>query len=296
MVYIAAPAPAAACSSTEARARTTRMRWQSAGRLVLAALPRIWSRLQHSRTLAPEANTDAVPGHHDYLRKLRVGVTANGRILTRSLTTSRVRTSAAAAQHVMASGAIQLERSEDETEVAFHLQGDASLHTEEAMRQRLALRTHPGVVAALQRYWDAALCSLMHQVERGSGAGVNEGGGSSRPPVLHREGYAIMLRRLYRVMMGAWDADDAERAIAEDWANDARGGETLTRELFMDALVRYHTHANPLVDTLMLATPSSALLASIASYKHTPAYGPTGRPHAYHTYNNHMPDPPSAMP
>ena len=47
-----------------------------------------------------------------------------------------------------ASGAVQLERTESEAELAYHLQGDASLNTQEALARRCcvveALAAYPG--------------------------------------------------------------------------------------------------------------------------------------------------------
>lgn len=44
-----------------------------------------------------------------------------------------------------------------------------------------------------------------------------------------------MLRRIYRVMIKAYDEADADRAIAQDWLNDTKGAETLNRKRFCDA-------------------------------------------------------------
>ena len=45
---------------------------------------------------------------------------------------------------------------------------------------------------------------------------------------LHREGHALMLRRLYRVMIKEVDPIDCERCISEDWERDTKGKGELT--------------------------------------------------------------------
>eukprot|EP00900_Chrysochromulina_parva_P019804 jgi/Chrpa1/27825/Chrysochromulina_OHIO_Genome00027127-RA len=106
--------------------------------------------------------------------------------------------------------------------VEYWQQGDASLATKEKMEARQALRHHKVVLEALQMYWEAAQRSL-------------HSGGDPSANELHQEGHALMLRRIYRVMIKDFDPDECERSIAEDWARDTKGKETLSRKLFCDA-------------------------------------------------------------
>ena len=115
-----------------------------------------------------------------------------------------------------------VENAADLENVAFWQQGDASLATKEKLAERQALRYHPLVLDALQKYWEAAQRSL-------------QSGGDPSANELHREGHALMLRRIYRVMIKDFDPADCERCIAEDWARDAKGKDTLTRKSFCDA-------------------------------------------------------------
>lgn len=77
------------------------------------------------------------------------------------------------------------------------------------------------MLEALQAFWEAAQRSV-HS-------------GDPDSDELHQEGHAIMLRRIYRVMIKQFDAADAEKTIAEDWKSDSKGAPTLSRRRFCDA-------------------------------------------------------------
>ena len=113
----------------------------------------------------------------------------------------------------------------DESElenVEFWQQGDVSLATKDKLAQREELRYHPRVLEALQSFWEAAQRSL-------------QSGGDASASELHREGHAIMLKRIYRVMIKHFDQDDCDRCIADDWKRDTKGKDVLTRKAFCDA-------------------------------------------------------------
>ena len=44
-----------------------------------------------------------------------------------------------------------------------------------------------------------------------------------------------MLKRVYRIMIKEFNAEEAESAIAQDWERDSRGTGGLSRKLFCDA-------------------------------------------------------------
>ena len=134
-----------------------------------------------------------------------------------------------------------IEKASSVTEVKSHAelkslpywaQGDAALYTDSALKARFKLRTHPLVVAELERWWATAVRSI-----KGRGS---EQGALSRPfdldpecVELEKRDYLKVLRRLYKALLG--EALD-KQAADEDWRNDARGGRTMSSQLFMDAL------------------------------------------------------------
>ena len=105
-------------------------------------------------------------------------------------------------------------------------QGDVSLATEEKLLQRQKLRWDRRVLEVLQAFWEAAVNSLRLAHEACDGDETT----------LHREGHALMLRRIYRVMIKDYDPQSAESAIGEDWERDAKGGGRLSRRHFGDAI------------------------------------------------------------
>ena len=50
--------------------------------------------------------------------------------------------------------------------VGKHLQGDMSMYTNDALNKRMALRRHPGIAAAIQRWWGATPKSNRHMVAK----------------------------------------------------------------------------------------------------------------------------------
>lgn len=45
-----------------------------------------------------------------------------------------------------------------------------------------------------------------------------------------------IMRRLYRAVLRTYDEDDANAEIECDWQRDARGQESISRQLFLDAI------------------------------------------------------------
>ena len=128
------------------------------------------------------------------------------------------------ARQALTSGLVvhAVEDEADLAEIEYWRQGDASMATAEKIAQRQALRYDRHVLEALQALWEAAQRSL-------------QSGGDVYADALHAEGHALMLRRVYRVMLKDFDAADCERCIADDWERDAKGKSTLTRKHFGDA-------------------------------------------------------------
>jgi hypothetical protein len=108
----------------------------------------------------------------------------------------------------------------------FWRQGDVSLHTEDVMKQRLALKQDPEVTEALHVFWLAVLRSVQ------SGDEAHEDASTT----LHEEGYHIVFSDIYRALLEEWDPKDAHETIAEEWEEDTRGEGDLTRIGFYDCM------------------------------------------------------------
>ena len=161
--------------------------------------------------------------HSEYIQKLRKGVKGSPAVAAFNLHANARRATDEAHQLMAAGGIVtSVDDAAELEKVEYWQQGDASLATKEKMEARQALRHHKVVLEALQMYWEAAQRSL-------------HSGGDPSANELHQEGHALMLRRIYRVMIKDFDPDECERSIAEDWARDTKGKETLSRKLFCDA-------------------------------------------------------------
>ena len=171
----------------------------------------------------PPRRGGSVQQHSGYIDKLRTGVKGMGALVAFDIKAS-TRTAAVEAEQLLDAGGVvtSVDDAADLEKTEYWQQGDASLATKEKMEARQALRYNKHVLAALQLYWEAAQRSL-------------HSGGDPSANELHQEGHALMLRRIYRVMIKDFDPADCERCIAEDWARDAKGKDLLTRKAFCDA-------------------------------------------------------------
>ena len=201
----------------------------------------VWRSLQRASCLNDAADGADASSGSKYLSMLRVGTMSR---LPAQAVLCRVRADASAAKaaqqmHDDASVVLETEQGE---RVAYHLQADEAVNTREAFAQRAALRTDPTVVKGLHRFWLVAqlsvrrpeLCDVAGETQ-GDGLAVKVraagAGASGEPPALSKEeaadvlaiesldegGYAMMMRRVYRVLLEEWDEDDAAAAIAEDY-------------------------------------------------------------------------------
>ena len=190
------------------------------------SLQAVSSTLVGSKTLKPPKPPRGGGGtrqHSEYIQKLRKGVKGSPAVAAFNLHANARRATDEAHQLMAAGGIVtSVDDAAELEKVEYWQQGDASLATKEKMEARQALRHHKVVLEALQLYWEAAQRSL-------------HSGGDPSANELHQEGHALMLRRIYRVMIKDFDPDECERSIAEDWARDTKGKETLSRKLFCDA-------------------------------------------------------------
>ena len=188
------------------------------------SLAKMKKRLTTSRALGvgPSSGKGGPISSHDrYMAKLRAGARLEGGGVLHMM---GVKTKVKDAKDMAQSGLVMtaVESEKELAKLEMWQQGDVSLATEEKVRERQALRHDRRVLEALQAFWEAAQRSL-------------HSGGDPNANDLHQEGHAIMLRRIYRVMIKGYDPVDAEKTIAEDWKNDSRGADTLSRKRFMDA-------------------------------------------------------------
>lgn len=211
----------------------SKQQWKRAGRVVMAVAG-MADRL-HSSTVLGAGGVGVVIAqsgykrHSMYLSKLRRGVRIatvlnSGAVHQRALAHERALEQSLAisqGQVIMeATTAAELEA------IPMYMQGDANLATTEKMEQRQKLRFDRRVGEVLHEWWEAAL---------GSVEPIENGRGEADTPSLSREGHAMMLQRVYRVMLKDFDAEDCSRSIAEDWAHDSKGMGELQRRAFGDA-------------------------------------------------------------
>ena len=107
-------------------------------------------------------------------------------------------------------------------------QGDDALYTDDAMRQRAAVRHNPEVLEYLHLWWTTALNSMKRSKAKAVGA-VGE-------PRLSKQYYVVMMKKMYKAMIEEYDEEDAGECAEEDWEHDAGGADTLSREGFCDAI------------------------------------------------------------
>ena len=106
-------------------------------------------------------------------------------------------------------------------------QGDDALYTDDAMRQRAAVRHNPEVLEYLHLWWTTALNSMKRSNAKALGGGE---------PRLSKQYYVVMMKKMYKAMIEEYDEEDAEECAEEDWEHDAGGADTLSREGFCDAI------------------------------------------------------------
>ena len=94
--------------------------------------------------------------------------------------------------------------------------GNASFETPEMKAARAAMRNHPRVAAALNRWWDATDLD-------GNGA-------------IDREEYIELGKALYRVMIADGNEAEAYKSAVADWEEDSNGGTEMDGECFKQAI------------------------------------------------------------
>lgn len=202
-----------------------KQRWRQAGFYAKAAASlRTCIALTERRQAGPSSH---FRGHGTYLRKLRVGVRMKAHVLTGALSNARVNVQKQESERMILEGRVVVETRPEDAPTEFWQQGDASMYTKDALRQREALRRHPLVTQSLSVYWETAVRSM--QAHRDAAPDL-------AAPSVGFHSYTNMLRNIYKSLLDEWDPQDAEEAIAEDWERDRRGSDGLNRQMLMDSL------------------------------------------------------------
>ena len=107
-------------------------------------------------------------------------------------------------------------------------QADPKMHTEESLRQRRYLKeAHPsrffGLAEALEAWWLSMTTN--------SGA-----------TIVTKHEYVMLCCKIYKVLNGSWDADDALRHAEEDWERDSKGEHEMNRDRFTDGIFQLADH------------------------------------------------------
>lgn len=218
-------------------ARARRNHWETLRRLhSRSVIIRRWLRMEQASSdilemlsRASVLQVDQVPWrsatHSVYLQKLRLGTRAAAATNEARLTAAAGMMAKQAVTDVAQGAAVVSVASEAEaSQLELWQQGDESLYTAEKLQARMRLRRDRRVGAALQMWWETAQQSYDD--------------GDPQAGTIAFEGYARMHRRLYRVVLKKFDADDAARSIEVDWSKDTKGreGALLSRVDFYDSL------------------------------------------------------------
>ena len=259
MVVVKGESPVASSLGISANWARARMKATFAAQLVIVA-----KRLKKADALALKTGTvKPNSSHARYMQVLRQG--AKAMAVARVFEVSHnVHEGTVEAEQAIQTGkaVIEVEDPANLEEVAYWQQGDASLATKEKMAERQALRYHPRVLEALQLFWEAAQRSM-------------QSGGDSSASELSQEGHALMLRRIYKVMIREFDSDDCDKCIAEDWERDAKGKDKLSRKLFCDAFFELADNWTQGISAVEYALFLKTLYDSVTVQK--AIYGPDGQ-------------------
>ena len=113
-------------------------------------------------------------------------------------------------------------------------QGDASLYSDNALRERFALRNARCIAHVLEIWWETALQSEANDAGQETIRALRSGKLAAK--VLTERGHALCFHPIYRALMDEYDEADAISAIQDDWTSDRRGENLLPKEFFLDSM------------------------------------------------------------
>jgi len=181
---------------------------------------------QYLKRRAALAKACGLDGHGSYLLKLQAGVNIRSHLGT-EFDQARIGQEMKLSASLASAGAVVCEvSSEAEVEaIPIWQQGDASLSTADAMRERLHLKRTQAVRAALHEWWALVgvvgdFCCTDEQDEL----------------VLTCRGHQAVYLRIFKILLEEFDANEAAACVAEDWEHDAGSLQGLGQEAFFDSL------------------------------------------------------------
>ena len=207
-------------------ANLARARWRRTSRMTafLRRLPHVWQQLIASNALVEK--NPLHNKHERYLQKLRVGAHMVDPWLRETLAKAASKEATVQSPTVEAPHGVVLEVEDASVlaDVPLWMQGDPELNTDTKIRQREKLRYHRRVLDALNDIYLAAMHS-QHSF-------TNE---EHLPTELSRDGHALMMIRVYKLMIKEYDPEQALKSIGEDWDNDSKGAATISRKGVFDS-------------------------------------------------------------
>eukprot|EP00163_Fabomonas_tropica_P001409 TRINITY_DN11062_c0_g2_i1.p1 TRINITY_DN11062_c0_g2~~TRINITY_DN11062_c0_g2_i1.p1 ORF type:complete len:1451 (+),score=233.46 TRINITY_DN11062_c0_g2_i1:207-4559(+) len=107
--------------------------------------------------------------------------------------------------------------SKQETEaIPYHKQGDLEMYTKDRIQQRLRLRQHPEIIAAIDTWWE--------HLEVGS------------DQLLHKHVYVAHYKRVYKSLMADFMANEALESAYEEWNIETGGALHMMRNTFQNSM------------------------------------------------------------
>lgn len=207
-------------------------RWHQVKAVIQTAnVMRGWLRLEDGLEVslaklkaALKPDPDGTTGHEHYIRKLCTG--RHAIVLSNAVADQRDQRAKLTKQAEMAAHLVtEVQTNEEAAKVELWQQGNHDMYNDEAIEQRLKMRRDPRVRKVLDTWWSTAV--------RGADPDFD---GDELDATLSFQNYTMMMRRLYRVMLSTFDEVDAMKQITEDWHEDTKGKDVLSRRLFQDAI------------------------------------------------------------
>ena len=123
-------------------------------------------------------------------------------------------------------------------ELPYWQQGDEEMNTTDALTKRHELRDDPGVVAALELWWQTTKRSMETE---------DPGKQHSEDQSLDHDQYVLMSKKIYKAMIEDFDEAEALKEAEADWNKDSCGLDRMGKATFLDAIFELAVRAVPTV-------------------------------------------------